>query len=259
MPSVPNATTGSRFARPPGGGDRAAERDLVQLAHRVGDGDARRPRRPARARSTAPVGRAANERNCDGSTPRPRSSAPLTCIRTASIRSAATTPGSRRHGGEQPCGQRERRHDEQVRLHRAAQRGDRAAGRRRRRAATVGQRLALCPMVSPGDDRGVAGGRADGGQAEPDEAGRPAQASGHRAAPRSTATSTPAERAERREDGDAGRQRPPSCRARMTALSAGLPVRCTEHNHAPTSQLDVRPVLAHGPGYSRLSPHELAA
>ena len=39
--------------------------------------------------------------------------------------------GQPRHGGKQPGGQRERRHDEQVRLDRAAQRGDRGLARSR--------------------------------------------------------------------------------------------------------------------------------
>ena len=50
---------------------------------------------PCHRASAAPVGRAANDRNCPGSTPTTAVSLPLTRILTASIRSAATIPGSR--------------------------------------------------------------------------------------------------------------------------------------------------------------------
>ncbi len=103
MPSVPNATTGSRLRRPPGREHRAAERDLVQLAHRVGDGDAA-VRHALPQGVAAPVGRAANDRNCDGSTPTTAVAAPLTGILTASIRSACTSPGSRDTAVSSPAG-----------------------------------------------------------------------------------------------------------------------------------------------------------
>ena len=49
---------------------------------------------PCHRSLAAPVGCAANERNCDGSTPSTAVAAPLTGIRNASMRSACTMPGS---------------------------------------------------------------------------------------------------------------------------------------------------------------------
>ena len=51
-----------------------------------------------------PVGFAANERNCDGSTPTTAVSDPLIRILTASIRSAATMPGSAVTAPSSECG-----------------------------------------------------------------------------------------------------------------------------------------------------------
>ena len=95
---------------------------------------------PCHRALAAPVGCAANERNCDGSTPTTAVSDPLIRILTASIRSAATMPGSRGDRGEQRMRQRERRDDEQVRLDGAAQRRDHRVtrGRLRLRRSTAG-------------------------------------------------------------------------------------------------------------------------
>src|SRR5262249_26025186 len=50
---------------------------------------------PSHSAFEAPVGRAANDRNTDGSTPRTAVYAPLIRIRTASTCSVTVTPGSR--------------------------------------------------------------------------------------------------------------------------------------------------------------------
>ena len=88
---------------------------------------------PCHRALAAPVGRAANDRNCDGSTPSTAVEVPLIRILTASMRSACDHAGQPAHRGEQPAGQRERRDDEQVRLDRAAQRRHRGPPVRRRR------------------------------------------------------------------------------------------------------------------------------
>jgi hypothetical protein len=59
---------------------------------------------PCHRASAAPVGRAANDRNCPGSTPTSAVSVPLTFILTASIGSAATMPGSRDTAASSPPG-----------------------------------------------------------------------------------------------------------------------------------------------------------
>ena len=107
------------------------------------------PATPCQSAFDAPVGRAANSRNTEGSTPSTAVEDPLTGIRTASIRSDATTPGirptfaARLSGSEN--GATMSRSACTVRCSGATW-GSAAAMTRSGRASS----LALLPMASPG-------------------------------------------------------------------------------------------------------------
>ena len=124
MPTVPNATTGSRCSLPAGHGDRRAEGQLVQGAHGVGHGDAAggdalpELARGGRGRGgvTAEAGRVHAEH---------RGERAVDLDLGGLDRLGAGDPGLPGHRGPDPGGQRERRDDQQVRLLQAAQRGDR--------------------------------------------------------------------------------------------------------------------------------------
>ena len=220
---------GQPLRRPARREHRAAERDLVQLAHRVGDGDA--PVRHALPQGVGGTGGPRGERpelrrvNADD---RGVAAVDLHPDRFDPLgRDHARQP---RHGGKQPAGQRERRDDEQVRLDRAAQRGDRrlprpgrADGRHRR----VRQRPGAGPerQRHPGDDGRVPGRRPDA----LGSASRPWAARSLSGAPLSTATSTPVSvpsTASAPTPAGSIRRQPPCLVAR--ALRRTTPVRRTE-------------------------------
>src|SRR5215472_15935531 len=94
MPIVPNATTRSFLVVRPAATTVPPSGSLSSLPIMY-ETAIPPPATPSHRAFEAPVGRAANERKTDGSTPSTAVYAPLIRIRTASIRSVAVTPGSR--------------------------------------------------------------------------------------------------------------------------------------------------------------------
>src|SRR3984957_2614972 len=93
-PSVPNAATRSFFVVRPAA-VTVPPSVILSSVPIVYETAIPPPATPRQSAFDAPVGRAANSRNTEGSTPSTAVEDPLTDIRTASIRSAATTPGIR--------------------------------------------------------------------------------------------------------------------------------------------------------------------
>ena len=94
MPSVPNAATRSFCVVCPTA-VTVPPSEILSSVPIVYETAIPPPATPCQSAFDAPVGRAANSRNTDGSTPSTAVEDPLTDIRTASIRSVATTPGIR--------------------------------------------------------------------------------------------------------------------------------------------------------------------